>query len=640
MSERWKTAPVRLGVGWADIAVLVLGLLVLTCGLGGYGFYEPHEGHFAGVAREMLLRNDWVTPTLNGAPYLNKPPLLYWLIATSTKLFGFNEFAARLPVALAGWLGAVVAWKWARELWNPTAGRMAAAMLCMAAGWFLFTHQILIDVLLASLLLASYYCLWRFLWEPRRWRYCLALYGLLGLCILTKGPVGLFFPVLSWVGLALNRRSFASFQKARLVLGAGVILAVILPWVVAVERANPGFLKYFLLNENLSRIADVRWPPDYAVSKVSALGYLAVAGIWGIPWTLLLPQALSSAWQDWQQGRSPEATWSQRRRSEGMLLLTIAAAAPLLLFLPMSSRLVYYSLPALPPVILLCAGWWSRCREPGQRQGQRSLGWVFALLGLVVGTGAFWLPRLVVNLPELANIAGLHFTAAFLLLALGASWLVAGVLLLARWPYRALVGLCLGLSLVWATVANGFATTEAVRSSRQLIAAADPRLGLETLWVFEGSRELGAAGAMSYYLDRRGGHPLAEVPGATRTAPLPPGWARGRAETAYRTVMVLTDGGVNRLPPVFPGPAPAYATNRRQLQEFWDSTRPVVFVTDFLRQPNDPQDPLDLNLPISAKEPLQVVGPRQLYGNAAAQEHWEQSCASRGQATAECSGRI
>ncbi len=114
---------------WVDSIALSVGLIVLTFGLGDYGFYEPHEGHFAGVAREMLLRGDWVTPTLNKAPYLNKPPLLYWLIATSTATFGFTEYAARLPVAIAGWLGAAIAWKWARELWNVSAGRAAALML-------------------------------------------------------------------------------------------------------------------------------------------------------------------------------------------------------------------------------------------------------------------------------------------------------------------------------------------------------------------------------------------------------------------------------------------------------------------------------------------------------------------------------
>src|SRR5947208_2973944 len=100
-------------------AALLLGLLILmTHGIGGYALYEPHEAHFAGVAREMLLRGDWITPYLNGDHYLNKPPLLYWIIALSYSIFGIGEFAARLPQTLIGWLGVVLAWQWARQLWG------------------------------------------------------------------------------------------------------------------------------------------------------------------------------------------------------------------------------------------------------------------------------------------------------------------------------------------------------------------------------------------------------------------------------------------------------------------------------------------------------------------------------------------
>ncbi|HEY9845298.1 MAG TPA: hypothetical protein V6D03_03785, partial [Candidatus Caenarcaniphilales bacterium] len=140
------------------------------------------------------------------------------------------------------------------------------------------------------------------------------------------------------------------------------------------------------------------------------------------------------------------------------------------------------------------------------------------------------------------------------------------------------------------------------------------------LWTFEGSRELGAAGAMSYYLDPRGKHELAELSQGVKL--LPPGWAPGSHKTAYRIVLVLADGGPNRIPPQFPGPLPDYLINKNQLQAYWNSPRPVVFVTDFLRQADQPLDPLTLNLPNSAGEPLLEIGPRKLYGNSAARELW------------------
>ena len=566
--------------------VLSIGLILLTFGIGEYGFYEPHEGHFGGVAYEMLLRGDWVTPTLNGAAYLNKPPLLYWLIAASTALFGVTEWAARLPLALAGWLGIVVAWQWARELWGGSAGRAAALMLSVTLGWFIFTHQLLIDVLLATLVLGTYYCLWRLIWEPKDWRTFFALYILLGLCLLAKGPLGVALPLLGCIGLVLSRRSWAVFRKIKPIRGIAVILAVILPWFIAVERANPGFLYYFLYNEHLKRIFDTRFPPDYEVSKVSALGYLAITAVWCLPWTLLLPQVVSSARREMKK---------RGRHSEGVLLLIIATLSPIVLFLPLSSRLVYYSLPVLPPYVILCAGWWAS--NHSRRTQPVVLGIVFAGLGLVVGS-AVWASSLV---QFSANNPALKELIAPIALGIGLGLLVSGILLLVRHLKLSLIALLIGFASAYTFIPTGFAAYQDLRSSKTLVKTANSCLGNNTLWTFEGSRELGTAGAMSYYLNQ----PQNAI-----------------ASRNYRTVLVLSDGGSNRILPQFPGSPPEYAVTKAELQEYWDSGHPVVFVTDFLRQPNDPSDPLKLNLPDGAGEPLLVIGTRKLYGNVAARKLW------------------
>ena len=157
---------------WFD-AVLLGGILaVMLYGIGSYGLYEPHEGHFAGVGREMVTSGDWIVPHLNGAQYLNKPPLFYWLIAISYTIFGVqNEFAARLPLVLIGWSGVVLVWHWTRQLFGIRAGRIAAVMLACAAGWFLFCHQLLIDALLSVLNLAALYAMWKAIQsrDHRRW---------------------------------------------------------------------------------------------------------------------------------------------------------------------------------------------------------------------------------------------------------------------------------------------------------------------------------------------------------------------------------------------------------------------------------------------------------------------------------------
>ena len=243
-----------------------------------------------------------------------------------------------------------------------------------------------------------------------------------------------------------------------------------------------------------------------------------------------------------------------------------------------------------------------------------------------------------------------------IVLSIGSGCLIGGIGLLLIRPNLALIAIFVGFVSAYAFVTHGFAVVQDFRSAKTLIETASPRLGLTTLWTFEGSRDLGAAGAMSYYLDRKGdrnwmrsalvgdgetgrwgdeemgrrGEGDTKSISQSHISTLPPGWAKGKGNTIYRIVLVLTDGGHNRLPPDFPGPQPGYAITKRELQEYWNSSRPVVFVTDFMRQPNsqqspeNPPDPPNRNLPQDAGEPLLVVGPRKLYGNSVARSLWVQ----------------
>jgi len=209
-----------------DLFILIFALAFMTFGIGDYGLYEPHESHFAMVAREMLLRGDWITPHLNGAPYLNKPPLLYWLIAIATHTFGNTEFAARLPLAIAGWLGIVIVWQWSRQLWGIAAGRIALLMLSVSLGWFIFTHQILIDVLLATVLISSNYFLWKFIHKPQSWLYFFCFYTSVALAFFAKGFIGVFFIFCGYSALLIIHRKNTIGQQTKLPLGVLLVLAL------------------------------------------------------------------------------------------------------------------------------------------------------------------------------------------------------------------------------------------------------------------------------------------------------------------------------------------------------------------------------------------------------------------------------
>ena len=161
--------------------------------------------------------------------------------------------------------------------------------------------------------------------------------------------------------------------------------------------------------------------------------------------------------------------------------------------------------------------------------------------------------------------------------------------------------------ITYVATIRGFTLYQDIRSSKNLVEEANTCLSIDTQWIFEGSREIGAAGAISYYLNHNSS-------------------VDGVDSSFYRTVMVLADGGSNRLPPKFPGSDPKYLLTQPQLQQYWYSDRPVVFLTDFLRQKGDLSDPENLNLPQADIEPYLVKGQRKLYLNQAAREIVDEQC--------------
>ena len=679
---------------WIDLPILLLALIVTLFGIGNYGLYEPHEGHFAMVSQEMIWQGDWITPHLNGSPYLNKPPLLYWLIAISISTFGATEFAARLPIGLVGWLGIVIAWKWARELWGINPSRVAALMLSVTLGWFIFTHQLLIDVLLGTLLLSSNYFLWRSLYQPKSWFYWLGAYISVALCVLTKGLIGIIFPLAGCLTLVLIRQDWKVIKRIRLYKGLLLVLALVLPWFIAVEQANPGFIHYFIFNEHFDRLLDRRFPPDYEVSKISAVGYLAITACWCFPWVLFLPSVVKSTWREWQLGSKAQASILERKNSDGIFLLATAAILPVVFFLPFSSRLIYYSIPAIPPYIILCAGWWHKnsrqsssvgangealavvrhcglggfppeqmpkgsadviplwyiskvphpkgcsplhshpssvgtiCQSPVELTNCREktktvniYGLIAVCLGICFCSVIVFLPLIINLLPPIINTPEIKQLIVIVAIALGLGWITTGIAMLRRFPL-AWLPLFLVLTITYVATVQGFVVYQDVRSSKNLVQQANSYLSVDTLWIFEGSREIGAAGAIGYYLNQDQSYSETDI-GNYPTA----GWTKGK-DSIYRTVMVLADGGKNRIPPLFPGSPPQYLITKAELQNYWNSDRPVVFMTDFMRQPDDQNDPIGLNLPQGATRPFLISGQRRLYLNKSAlkglatSNHW------------------
>lgn len=583
-----------------DLLILVASLVVMLWGLGNYGLYEPHEGHFAGIGREMLLSGDYVTPHLNGSPYLNKPPLLYWSVATSNALFGISEWSARLPGAIYGWLAVLLAWVWASRLWGRPAGRVAAPMVAVSVGWFMFTHQLMTDALISMLNFAALYAFWRCVCRPTSGRRWFVFWAILGLGLMAKGPLAVF-PCLAAASFIILRKRWRLVRQSRFWWGIPLAFLPVVLWGILVELNNRGFLHHILVNEMWNRIFDKRWPPDYKVSQVSAVQYLIVTAIWCAPWTLLLPWsgAFASRGVKARERNWGEAWKRTRDRSDGVLLLVLGALWPVMLFLPIPSRLVYYCLPTVPPFAVLTAGWWItryEVRMPGARRLLPAS--ILGVLGLVALSAALWVTPLVKDIPDMRQAPDTIALIPQMALLLGGALFLGGLLLALKRPRAAVIAMLALMGFANMKAAEGLVVYQDIRTSKRMVGELDPLLRPDTIWISEGSFELGASAGIAYYLSPD-------------------------EDDKPRFVKVMVDDE-RRVQPRFGNLPRHYALMRAGLQELWDDRAPVVFVTDMMRRDFESAEHAP-RLPRGAGKPVGQWGFKHVYANAAAWERLKDS---------------
>jgi 4-amino-4-deoxy-L-arabinose transferase-like glycosyltransferase len=190
------------------VAFSVVGAAVIWFAmLGGRSLFDPDEGRYAEIPREMLVNHDWVIPHLNGLVYLEKPPLQYWLTTLSFRCFGATEFAARLCTGLAGFLCLVIVFFLGRRLWGVEAGCKAVLLTAASTLFVLLGHQLTLDMLLNFCLLGFLACflMAQVEYENRRRRalWMLGCWAATGFAVLTKGLIGAVAPAMMSVAYCL-----------------------------------------------------------------------------------------------------------------------------------------------------------------------------------------------------------------------------------------------------------------------------------------------------------------------------------------------------------------------------------------------------------------------------------------------------
>jgi 4-amino-4-deoxy-L-arabinose transferase-like glycosyltransferase len=294
----------------ADSRIRPLSLLLLIALPGillyptrSFHLLEPDEGRYAQIAREMFERGEWVLPTLQGQPYLDKPPLLYWLTRLSYSAFGVTEAAARLPSALAVHGAILIVYLIGRRSLGERSALWGALLLTVAPGFMGMGRLLLLDGLLTFFVALSLFSAFEAVrCEKLRWGWWLLAAMACGFGILTKGPVAFLL-----LAPPLIAHRWLTQQRVRLgwkplALFLVVSLLVNLPWYIAIYRRAPVFLRYFFWEHNVLRFVQ---PFDHP-QPLWYYAPLVLAGL--LPGTLLLwafARHLSAADPDSAQKRSP-----------------------------------------------------------------------------------------------------------------------------------------------------------------------------------------------------------------------------------------------------------------------------------------------------------------------------------------------
>jgi 4-amino-4-deoxy-L-arabinose transferase-like glycosyltransferase len=371
------------------LVVLFASAVYIGCMVSPPSLMDDVDAVQAQIARNMLTSGDWVTARLDGVPYMEKAPLIYWAEAISYKIFGVHDWSARIPVVLSSiglaWLTAAFG-MWA---FGRLAGFYAGLCIATCVGLFLFTRIQIPDVMVTAAMALS---MWAFLRaiddeeaRPGWWAFLFA--ATLGTSLLLKSLIGVVFPVAACVVYLAITRQFGLWRRLRPWTGIAVVIAIAAPWhILARLRIPPyidltmhsapgeyhGFLWFFVINEQLLRFLNLRYPRDY--NTVPRIWFWLFHLLWLFPWSVYFPAVVKLSFRPVD-------------RAGRTRLLALCWTGFILVFFTFSTTQEYYSMPCYPALALLLG---SAMAAGGNwvKWGTRVLAVIVA--GCAIAAGTLW----------------------------------------------------------------------------------------------------------------------------------------------------------------------------------------------------------------------------------------------------------
>jgi 4-amino-4-deoxy-L-arabinose transferase-like glycosyltransferase len=335
--------------------ILFAAAIYIGCMISPPSLMDDVDAVQAQIARNMITSGDWVTARLDGIPYMEKAPLIYWEMAICYKIFGVHDWSARIPVVMSSiglaWLTAAFG-MWA---FGRLAGFYAGLSIATCVGLFLFTRIQIPDVMVAAAMALS---MWAFLraiddQEPRPKIWALIFAATLGTSLLLKSLIGVLFPVAAALLYLAVTRQLGLWRRLHPITGIALIIAIAAPWHILATLRNPpyfdltlhsapgeyhGFLWFFVMNEQVLRFLNLRYPRDY--NTVPRIWFWLFHLIWLFPWSVYFPAVAKLSFRPID-------------RAGKTRLLALCWTGFVLVFFTFSTTQEYYSMPCYPALALL-----------------------------------------------------------------------------------------------------------------------------------------------------------------------------------------------------------------------------------------------------------------------------------------------